>query len=104
LTGKDEIKIQKLIGATNYFILLPILFVEVIQIIIALFLAYNIYQLTLKHFNLLLTRLLSIIEAKITLIELSHLDIVYISGLVIVLTIITTYTSVGSILAKNTNY
>jgi cell division transport system permease protein len=103
LHSKEEIKIQKLIGATNYFILLPILFIELIQITISLFISYLIYSLIFKNLNMLLANLSLVLERKIMLINLSTIDMFSISLLVICLTIITTYTAVQSILTKTTN-
>lgn len=104
LHNKDEIKIKKLIGATNYFITLPLLFNAICQIWLSLYLSYLLYFIIISKLNKLLQNLSSILEHKILLTKLTNMDILNISILVTFLTIITVYTSVQSILAKHNNY
>jgi cell division transport system permease protein len=104
LHNKDEIKIKKLIGATNYFITLPLLFSSICQICLALYLSYLLYSTIINKLNLLLINLSSILEHKIVLIKLTNIDVLNISLLIIFLTIMTVYISVKSILAKHTVY
>lgn len=104
LHNKDEIKIKKLIGATNYFITLPLLFSAIYQVWLSLYLSYLLYSIIINKLNHLLKNLSSILEHNILLIKLTNMDIFNISILVSFLTIITVYTSVQSILTKHTNY
>lgn len=104
LHNKDEIKIKKLIGATNYFITLPLLFSAICQIWLSLYLSYLLYSIIVNNLNNLLKNLSSVLEHKIFLMKLTSINIFDISILISFLTIITVYTSVQSILAKHTNY
>lgn len=104
LHNKDEIKIKKLIGATNYFIILPLLLNAICQIWLSLYLSYLLYFVIINKLNQLLQNLSSILEHKILLIKLSNIDIINISILATFLTIITVYTSVQLVLVKHHNY
>lgn len=98
---QDEIIVSRLVGASNGFIMRPLAYYAVAQIIIATTIAVFLVNFFVRYANGTMTHLTSLFGRNFQLIALANMQIIQISGVLIALGIFAVFLAVHWIFGNN---